>query len=1126
MRGSTRSRSFRAFLLSSLLIPALIAAQAPAAEDGLAAWQPGDAHAMHWPQQPDFSANGLDVSLFQTVLADDFRCSASGPVQDIHLWASFQDNGPAEHGPGGLMVELSLYSDMPGDGKTVNSPGELLWTQTFSPGQYLVRQAYIGPERWYDPATGQYSANARGLTYQYSFHAEKPLAQQEGIVYWLGVRVQASNGSIAWRSTGQQRQWNGSAACLLPDEATWSPTSVPAGHPHAGQGLGLAFVITGADAAADHDLGDAPDSSNSFSTDAMPAYPNGTAGHFPTVYQAGSPPYGPLHLMPRDAFYLGPWVSLENEADLGPDEDAVNNLAPATGVANRDAADDGLGLPVVMPACQLATLEYTLTATSSPAGRIYVNLWCDWNRDGDWNDVIPCTDGTKVPEWAVQDHRPFLPELGTFALTTPAFRCWHPKSAGDPDPLWVRITVSDRPWSGDVAVGGSGPAGGYDYGETEDYYLQPLAEQTAVAYDWGDAPDAPGSPGSPGYPTLAIHDGARHTIAGPWSGGNLDRPDGETDGQPQAHALGDNGSGNDDENGVAIPPLVQGQPASITFQVSGGGGSIQGWIDFDGDQAWQDDEQVVDGFFPDGTHSVPFAVPQTAALGQTFARLRISRSGGLGPYGPAPDGEVEDHEVWIRPVPTDAKWYQWPDSTPGGVDVRANGDTVEPRVLADDFQCTSRDRLTLIRLWGSWRNDQQGQIKRIRVSIHPDDPTGPAGPDQANWFSQPGPETLWQKVFFTGQFEETLYHVARMGGQWWWDPNSGELLDGSDAKVWQIDLKVDPGEAFLQSGSPDNPQTLWLAVAVETTEGQFGWKTRQWPEHDLGGAVMDIGNDFPRPWQVLQYPQGHPRDDLETNSMDLAFCLTYTAEVPDQATSRPGSVTTCPAVETQCPATATRCPTMTTLCPAVETKCPAVVTQCPAVATQCPPGETSCPSTATHCPVVETRCPATATQCPAMSTMCPAVETKCPAGATQCPVVATHCPPSQTACPASATKCPTTATQCPTTATQCPTTTTLCPAVETKCPAGATQCPAFQTQCPPSSTACPTTVTQCPLVETKCPAVLTQCPATVTECSGACPSLAATTSAAGAPSTVPVACPVIETACPSVTEYLALAASR
>jgi hypothetical protein len=36
--------------------------------------------------------------------------------------------------------------------------------------------------------------------------------------------------------------------------------------------------------------------------------------------------------------------------------------------------------------------------------------------------------------------------------------------------------------------------------------------------------------------------------------------------------------------------------------------------------------------------------------GDTFARFRLSSAGGLSPTGEAADGEVEDHEVTIKPV--------------------------------------------------------------------------------------------------------------------------------------------------------------------------------------------------------------------------------------------------------------------------------------------------------------------------------------------------------------------------------------------------------------------------------------------------------------------------------------------
>jgi hypothetical protein len=187
--------------------------------------------------------------------------------------------------------------------------------------------------------------------------------------------------------------------------------------------------------------------------------------------------------------------------------------------------------------------------------------------------------------------------------------------------------------------------------------------------DWGDAPDFPGALG---YPTLAIHNGANHAIVagGPWLGDNTDLPDPEGDGQPDPNALGDDNDGNDDEDGVAIPVLTQGQTATISFQVSGGPAYVFGWIDYNGDQVWQHPaEQVYYGSVASGMHAFNFTVPTTAVVGQTFARFRISTMDSLLPVGPAPDGEVEDYEVFIEEDPQTHKWMQPPDLRTTGIDI-------------------------------------------------------------------------------------------------------------------------------------------------------------------------------------------------------------------------------------------------------------------------------------------------------------------------------------------------------------------------------------------------------------------------------------------------------------------------
>ncbi len=1116
MRGSTQSRSLAAFV-STLALVLGIAWLPSAATAQDCNWQRGQLHKMHWPQLPDLTGLGGGASLSGAALADDFLCTATGPVRNIHLWASFVNDLPPKTGPGQMTLELSIYADIPASGLQWSQPGQLLWRQTFAPGQYTVDEVHDGPENWYDPVTELFLVDNHRKSYLYNFCVENdPFIQQERNVYWLGVRVPnpSVNYEIGWKMTSRPWRWNDRAVYLPHGSFSWLPMDYPLGHRYTDEPLGLAFVITsGDDTTAQHELGDAPDSSNSIPGVKMLAYPNGIGSRFPTVYQAGSPPHGPMHQRPRDAFYLGTWVSLESEADLGPDDDTVNNLDPRIDAANQDAADDGLTLPVVMPQCQATTLDYTVTMTSPLVKQVYVNVWCDWNRDGDWDDTITCLDGTIVPEWAVRDELPFIPGPGTYTFTTRPFTCWHPETSDSIDPMWVRITVSEQSWAAAVGIGspaGAGPQNGYQYGETEDYYLHPRTEPVPTRYDWGDAPV---SLGMLGYPTVAANNGARHIIAGPWLGAGDSAPDAEVDGQPNLTATGDDLTDNDDEDGVSIPPLVQGELASVTLSVQGGGGVVQSWIDFDASQSWDPGEQVFNGFLPDGVHIISFNVPYTATPGQSFARFRISRRGDLEPHGPAPDGEVEDHEVEIRLKPTDLKWCQWPDCTPRGIDIRLDAPPEKPRTLADDFECRSTDRLTHIRLWGSWKNDRKGLIEKIRVRIHDDDPVGLEGADKKNRFSKPRPEILWEREFAVGQYEESLYHTLEIGGEWWWDPAAGELIPVGDTQVWQIDLYVPSEDAFLQQGSLQNPRIYWLAVEAETTDGQFGWKTRHWPEHFMDDAVWDLGNKVPRPWQELRYPEGHPCYDHEINSIDLAFCLRYSPGGSGHVTSHPTAITQCPVVETQCPATLTECPTTETMCPTVETACPAAVTRCPPFETRCPTQATACPVSSTQCPTVSTQCPTTMTQCPVAETQCPVAETKCPSAVTQCPPVLTQCPLTptscqavQTSCPPVETRCPAAETKCPAMLTECPTYETRCPPVATRCPVAETQCPAVETQCPPTQTTCQAQETSCPVVETKCPTTTTQCPIVMTRCPAVetrCP-------------VVETRCPVSETRCPAV----------
>jgi hypothetical protein len=251
-----------------------------------------------------------------------------------------------------------------------------------------------------------------------------------------------------------------------------------------GQGV-ISIRCEGIIAQAKSDLGDAPDSSNNFSRN-MTAYPkggpSGVRAYYPTVFSDGwgAGPYGPIHLNALAVAHLGKKITDETEADKDSDEDGVNNINPQTNSSDQDKGDDGVTLPLILPKCRWTTFDYFVNVID-PDTHLWVNVWCDWNRDGDWDDdsntnpTLVCSKGF-VSEWVVKNQYIFNLPAGLNRLTTPAFLPWHP--ATGTKQIWMRITVSEQPWingsaPGQRGNGGSGPEDGYEIGETEDYYFTP-----------------------------------------------------------------------------------------------------------------------------------------------------------------------------------------------------------------------------------------------------------------------------------------------------------------------------------------------------------------------------------------------------------------------------------------------------------------------------------------------------------------------------------------------------------------------------------------------------------------------------------------------------------------------------
>ncbi len=220
------------------------------------------------------------------------------------------------------------------------------------------------------------------------------------------------------------------------------------------------------------DLGDAP-------TDNMAAYttPSLVPASFPTIYVPGAQS-GPYHHNAKEGFYLGSGVSEEFNAHYGNDEDDITNIDVANDLANRDEADS---LIFIQSLNECETVTFNIDVHVPGAATMFVNVWMDFNRDGAWTDTVlkPCG---QLSEWVVQNR---LIDLQSAQTVTLSVTPYHPDELALA-PMWMRITLSDTaaPLAAGGQADGSGPPGGYNFGETEDYLLTTCSWASCARAGW------------------------------------------------------------------------------------------------------------------------------------------------------------------------------------------------------------------------------------------------------------------------------------------------------------------------------------------------------------------------------------------------------------------------------------------------------------------------------------------------------------------------------------------------------------------------------------------------------------------------------------------------------------------
>jgi hypothetical protein len=293
---------------------------------------------------------------------------------------------------------------------------------------------------------------------------------------------------------------------------------------------------------------------------------------------------------------------------------AKNTLATGDDIALTDD-EDGAVIPSMI-AGGPATIPVTVTNnTGAPA---YLNLWVNFNNDGDLLDA-----GEQVAMDIL------VPDGTTDAVENVSFTVPANAITGANLGIRVRLTSTSTPPS----TGASGQ------GEVEDYVVN-IAVPTTDFGDWIGAPDA-SSTQSNNLRMGALVD----TEYAPMK---------------NASANGDDTTGSDDEDGVSIPALTPGTSSTVSITVtnlSGSTGYLNGWIDFNNNGSFDDaGEQIVsNGSIAHNTNggvqNITVNTPLNAVPGARGARFRFTSTQNPGSTGHSGTGEVEDHMAVVNCLP-------------------------------------------------------------------------------------------------------------------------------------------------------------------------------------------------------------------------------------------------------------------------------------------------------------------------------------------------------------------------------------------------------------------------------------------------------------------------------------------
>ncbi len=171
------------------------------ATPALADWDEGEPYKMHFPQLPDLTTTGMDVldgpintlpgtgEYYEKFLADDWLCTESGAVTDIHFWGSHNEDLHLTDTP---QFSLVIYDNIPASDSSTgySMPGLPLWDAYMTPTAERIYANTPG-EAFYDPNLGPdgiIGFDTEVWQYNFEFTEAEAFWQEEGKIYWLGVK--------------------------------------------------------------------------------------------------------------------------------------------------------------------------------------------------------------------------------------------------------------------------------------------------------------------------------------------------------------------------------------------------------------------------------------------------------------------------------------------------------------------------------------------------------------------------------------------------------------------------------------------------------------------------------------------------------------------------------------------------------------------------------------------------------------------------------------------------------------------------------------------------------------------------------------------------------------------------